>query len=491
MSIDETRHLGGLKFGFAGWRRPQTKLRSDKRLIWAHGLRLTCVVFQPDVFETLRLARTWENSFTPINRIPPEILSIIPDFLDTRSGVIPLTHVCRAWREIFVSRPSLWTDFDCTDAEKTRVYLERSKSSPIDLWLDRKGPLSPYDPLHQIIPHAAGRLKSLHIDATSKCLDFIGAHLSRPAPLLKKLSICGDHDPVLPPTLFNGNLSSLRKLHLEDIRTELPWRNMVNLTSFILVHTSSISVKHLLDFFESAPRLRQVNLHSTSRTLVSGDRSGRLVPLRCLKKMYAGDCRTSPLFDHLLIPVGTSLTMGVEGFPPRFIDNLKNLSNFTSITLGYGRMRFSGPNGEVEMIPHVYMSYSALESLTHFDTSGTKQLEIKSSPFSTSDSSYRALLHMNDLRTLILTRCGAPHTFIHALHPNPSGVILCPRLEEIVIEYWEMFDIGIVIGTAAARASEGAKLKAVRLVCCLRDMYAQLDTSELKKHVLHVESRCT
>jgi len=62
-----------------------------------------------------------------INKIPPEILALIPDFRNTRDrdrDVIALTHVCRAWREVFVSRFSLWVDFDFLDEEKTPVYFE-------------------------------------------------------------------------------------------------------------------------------------------------------------------------------------------------------------------------------------------------------------------------------------------------------------------------------------------------------------------------------
>ncbi|KAF9789214.1 hypothetical protein BJ322DRAFT_987910, partial [Thelephora terrestris] len=78
--------------------------------------------------------RSWKNEFTPINWIPPEILTTIPHFLYScyRYRVtIVLTHVCRAWREIFISRPSLWTDLCWKGAEKARTYIERSKSSPV------------------------------------------------------------------------------------------------------------------------------------------------------------------------------------------------------------------------------------------------------------------------------------------------------------------------------------------------------------------------
>ena len=67
-------------------------------------------VIEQGALEVLRLVRSWKNGMAPINRIPPEILSLVPDFLDMYhrdQATITLTHVCQAWREVFVSRPSL------------------------------------------------------------------------------------------------------------------------------------------------------------------------------------------------------------------------------------------------------------------------------------------------------------------------------------------------------------------------------------------------
>ena len=180
--------------------------------------------------------------------------------------LIAITHVCRTWRQTFTSRSSLWISLDCKDANKIRVYLEPSKSSLIDVSLKRDGDLSPSDPFFQIVPHAIGRLKSLSIKRTRENLQDITSHLSLPAPLLEDLSIDGGdfpqrYNPVLTTELFNGDFSSLCKLSLRHVRTELPWRNMVNLTS-----PGEVSATHLLDFFESAPSLRQVELRASAPT---------------------------------------------------------------------------------------------------------------------------------------------------------------------------------------------------------------------------------
>ena len=123
----------------------------------------------------------------PINKVPPEILTIIPDFWNTHErdgGIIALTYVCRALREVFVLQSSLWTHFDCVDEEKTRVFFERSKSSPISLSLVGCGGMSSYGPLFRIVPRATGRLKSLYVEGASEDMQAIASRLSHPALFL-------------------------------------------------------------------------------------------------------------------------------------------------------------------------------------------------------------------------------------------------------------------------------------------------------------------
>ena len=95
----------------------------------------------------LSLVRSVKNSFAPVNRIPPEILSLTPDYYEydeddvdedkVDKDLIALTHVCRSWRDVFISRSSLWTRLDFTNVDKTRTYIHRSKSSPLEINLDQ------------------------------------------------------------------------------------------------------------------------------------------------------------------------------------------------------------------------------------------------------------------------------------------------------------------------------------------------------------------
>jgi len=406
---------------------------------------------------------------------------------------------------VFISRSSLWSDLDCMDMDKTLDYLERSKPLPINVWLHRDEVRFSHRPFFKIVPHAIERLKSLSVDPGN--LQQITPHLSCPAPLLEELSVRGyggapRRNPTLTSALFEGDLSTLRKLHLEYVITELPWRNMVNLTSLVLANLSQQpSVKRLLDFFESAPHLHEVELHSASPSYDAQD--GRLVSLGSLKRMCIdGSGRPSLLLEHLLIPVGARLEVEVDlpsppigNSPPRFFDNLRNFPNFTTLRLLSGgtlhsRMEFSGPNGQVIIFPNVFRPNTpclALGSLVQFDTSQTKRLEIRYGDHSASDSPQQTLLPMKDLRTLVLDRYARPDTFVDALDPSvsSSGVMVCPKLEELVIEDEKAVDIKRVIGMAEVRVSRGAKLKLVKIAG--RDKFGRIDVLELEKHVSHVE----
>jgi len=517
---DKVRHARSLKSAFSVRAPPPTRLRLDHLTKSSSGRWLTRTVFQVDdlerdAIEILRLIKSLRNRLAPISRIPPEVLTLIPDFLDTRfcdRNVITLSHVCRAWREMFISRSSLWSNFNCVNADKTRVYFERSGSSPINLRLRRGLGLSSLYAFLQIIPQAICRLKSLSVSTEAEDLQETISYLSHPAPLLETLDIDGgrydgpQYFPVLAPTIFNGDLSSLRRLHLECVRTELPWKNMANLTSFTLNTSSVGNLGQLLDFFETAPHLRKIGL--LFATLISGGESGRLVSLDHLEKMEIIDCGpTSILLDHLVIPVGAKLvsqpdsdTFIIEDHVPKSLDNLNNLSSIAKIHLhldGFQPLfvRLSGLYGQFcIMAMQIGIPPSlALESLARFDTSKTKWLRIdsSSSPLSR-DVPYRALLPMKNLRTLVLSRCtGLLCAFMDVLNPNTSPLkeVICPSLEELVfvLRLWkddeEEFDIQSVIEMAAARAARGAKLGTVKD----RAELDPADVLELRKHVSHVE----
>ena len=459
--------------------------------------------------EIHRLTRSHQNRFAPINRLPPEVLSSIPDFWDDhcrKKTAITLTHVCREWRHVFISRPSLWTDFRCLDADKTRVYLERSKHSPINLRLEREDGLLPNDPFLQISPYVVHRFKSLFVDTSPDHLQDIVDRLSYPAPLLNDLFISGslthpDLNPVLSTTLFDGDISSLHRLDLLSLRTDLPWRNMANLTLFSMFYIISprVTVGQLLDFFESAPRLSDVELRFSAPEFTG---TGRSVSMSNLRTLQFSDSQPSSLvLNHLLIPVGAELEieldnpgLEIENYLPGSLDNLKNLLNFNKIFLRFNRgtvtMELSGPNGQVAIASLSFKSdptHSLLRCMTQLGVSKVKTLEILGDPLC--ENLHRALVSMENLQAFTLSLCQNPRDFILALNPDPSpkNPIPCPKLKTLLFRTEEGFDIGDVIYVAAVRAERGVPFQSVKIVTVNGAPFMpEWGVRELRKHVSHV-----
>ena len=68
----------------------------------------------------------------------------------------------------------------------------------------------------------------------------------------------------LNPKLFNGDLSQLRSLSLDSILMDLLWRRMVHLTLLLLHYAApqAFAATQLLNFLNSTPYLKAVNLHN-------------------------------------------------------------------------------------------------------------------------------------------------------------------------------------------------------------------------------------
>ena len=467
-----------------------------------------------------------KNNFAPINQIPSDIFSLIPEHLgeDTRDkGLIAMTHVCRSWRALLITHPSLWTRLDCKNTDKTRVYIERSRSSPLELSLYNRGVTTfSKDAFLLVVPHI-GRFKSLSADGREDLFETLTPHLSCPLPNLRELAIeiYNDSAPVLEETLFNGDLSLLRSLTLDGVVTDLPWKGLSKLTTFNLTLTveGDPSITRLLDFFEGAYHLRDITLQHAMPTpsITPPDRVVFLPSLKTL--VLATDMAYSILLDHLSIPSGASLILDFDfdgdESPllvclPASLGNIKNVLSVTSVSLclDYEKhVQLDGPSGSLYMCggwtnqdegSSVHLNSQIVRSLTLFDISGVQRLTItKYRPpimAQTDDSTpYYILLRMGDLRTLTLTQCdNLP--FIAALNPdrNLSTRTLCPKLEELVlyVRNLELIDIKELKSIAWARASRDAKLRSITIVAlCEPTQGAKALLARLNEYVTRVDYR--
>ena len=78
---------------------------------------------------------------------------------------------------------------------------------------------------------------------------------------------------------------------------------------------------------------------------------------------------------------------------------------------------------------------------------------------------------------------------LDSIRLHGHGVVVCPKLEEIVILERGLFNFEHAMGAmAASRALRGAKLKAVRIIDSRPDREpGPAGALELRKHVCHVE----
>ena len=439
-----------------------------------------------------------KNNLAPINRIPSEIFSFIPehferDFRD--KDLIAMTH---SWRALLITHPSFWTRLDCTNTDETRVYIERSRSSPLELSLyDRGVTTFSKDAFLLVVPHIS-RIKSLAVDGTEDLLLTLTPPLSCPLPHLRELAIeiLADPAPVLEGTLFNGDLSFLYSLTLDGVITNLPWKTLWKITTLNLsfVPEGNPSITEPLDFFEGACHLREITLHYSIPTS-SNAPPDRVVSLPWLKTLsIAMELANSILLDHLCIPVGASLTLDFDfdgdespllGCLPTSHGNLKNVLSLISVSLcldDYEKhVRLDGPSGGLYMLGDwtnqdedslIHLNSQIVRSLTRFDLSGVQRLaSTKYGPpiIAQIDNStpHYILLCTGDLRTLTLNQCNNL-PFIVALNPdrNPSTRTLCPKLEELFlyVGYLESFDIKKLKSMTKARDSGGAKLRSITIV---------------------------
>ena len=482
------------------------------------GLYFQVTALEQKTLEVLSLLLSMRNTFVPINRIPPEIISLIPDYWENEveKGVIALTHVCHGWREIFIHRSSLWTHLNCKDAEKTRVYIERSRSRPLEISLTRSGRTSYCnDVLLMAVPYIS-RLGSLTIHVPSKTLPHLFHRFPFPAPFLTELKIYlhpinhDGPDPVIPNTIFPDHLSPLRRLSLSNIVTDLPWRNLSSLTVFEFHHVRStvdlLFTKQLLDFFESTPLLRRIILHN-SIPKSSVVPSGRVIPLPNLEKLTIDNLPSHSTFlGHLSIPTDVSLDLGfsfsTDGplIPTCLPGGFGNLGITTiNLHLNESRIRLNGPSGELRIYrSRGYWDTSSLfQSLGKFDLSKTRRLSVTgySPPVDEIENSpiFHSFLLMNNLRTLALIETGYL-PFIHALNPeqNKSRTVLCPGLEDLVIfiSHRDLSYLEELTEMASNRVKKFSKLSSITFIRLLEThqyRYEVPDIFSLRKHVSRVE----
>ena len=94
-----------------------------------------------DVSNALATIREWKNSFTLINRIPTDILSLIPTHLASQKDLFRTASVCRHWRGALLKNGTLLSQLFLIKGEEcVSTLLERAKGSALDIVTGHRSP---------------------------------------------------------------------------------------------------------------------------------------------------------------------------------------------------------------------------------------------------------------------------------------------------------------------------------------------------------------
>lgn len=266
---------------------------------------------------------------SPVNSLPPEMLTTVfaclaeagaPPVTETSTSVaprasprewIPVTHVCRYWRDSALGFPFIWSPiiFEPQDTanESSLPYkcLQRSLGAPLDVQVKCNGAMDIQ--VWDKLAARSARLRKLHVQGLLE-LDQL-CHLRHEAPLLQSLHIGvspelldkrwgGEDLPDELPELFAGCTPALRDLDV-SVFTTFSTNRFANLSVLRLSHQlyrTASDLRHLLSLLEASPNLEELSL--TSCDLDSADEGlaptdERLLPMYRLHRLAFVSCHAS------------------------------------------------------------------------------------------------------------------------------------------------------------------------------------------------------
>ena len=310
-------------------------------------------------------ARYLQNSFVPVNRLPPEVLGLIPSSLHSKRDIVNATAVCRHWRNTFLSAPDLWCNINCSGnrgplrEHMFRECFERSRNVPLNIRL------TSVRYLPDIAPHLA-RFSTLEIHlVVPGQLGKIASHFSKPAHILRTLSISATAHWVLiglslPPGIFGGDFAPLRTLRLAGFSVVKLPQHFPQLTRFeFRTHPhAALRTGVMLEALEQMPSLEALHVkfcpgHHSLPSLTS---TLRLVTLHKLREVELTTFEDSlvnspavipPLLSALILPSVEQITIGMLpaadsiALPSSFEERLPNLAETEAVDIYVGPLAFS------------------------------------------------------------------------------------------------------------------------------------------------------
>ena len=316
--------------------------------------------------DVLELIPSLRNLLQPVNRLPPEILSHVARYVpdenakDTRP-ILPLTHVCRYWRESIISTPGIWTSISSGSKGLTALNLERSKAAPLEIELNMR--IRDRGFFDILLPHIknAGSL-SVHGFSSVEELTQVLPNFPRSTPNLRSLTLRAAYTKTernQSIAVFESLTSTLRYLSLNHFHLYPSFLHLRSLTELELSNFRlNLPLDTLLNFLKENRSLETATLSigfaepslRSSRLATAIENRLRCLSIRCDEAL---DGRA--LVSSIVLQRGARLEIDhrssnatlsgiLSGVPAT---NLSNLSSPTFMECqSYCRLiRLLGPHG--------------------------------------------------------------------------------------------------------------------------------------------------
>ena len=240
--------------------------------------RLQILAMEEDLNKALFTIRYIKNTYAPINKLPPELLASIATSVDDPFEGTDLQSLCAAvcsyWRNSLLAFPGIWSTINTENPSRTKLYLARSKKSPLHVKYGLMTPLGVFE--RHIIPEH-DRLQSLSIPLSIGFPRAVSDSLVRPSKSLKTLDVwmtCTEFsvptDTMRAISRFAPNITVL-KLHI--VTTKLSSLEFPALTKLTLCIVASDhpnpTVEDLVKFLEHSPLLETLDLRLPNHLVVS------------------------------------------------------------------------------------------------------------------------------------------------------------------------------------------------------------------------------
>lgn len=393
------------------------------------------------------------NTLTPINKLPPEILGVIPTYQEeqTLKDLVTVSSVCSYWRHTFLATPTLWTKLDGKGMEKTRALVKRSRALPIQLRAEG----SPDPEVIEFLGAHSSRLEVVDLpklEVRDRPL-FTHGHLSRllrPTPVLRDLCVeTPGPEPVYTPVIIDGEFPSLQVLRLSGFPVSITNLSAPGLRELFLTRNHDLA--RTLDFLGSFPLLERLTLRlDLDLQRPAPSEIGRKVVLG--KILQASFFHGFEILQYLSLPPGSEVKAIVD-ISLRHLDGTTNdytrllsqiLDNlpmtYETDALSFHTMRgcrtllLSGPKGRLEFItPEINDTTAYITLFRLFTRHSTESLRgLTISNIYVHPSNVGVISDF--LKSLIGLRSLTMHQSFASRCLSALGTSYCLRLEDVLVQ---------------------------------------------------------